>query len=116
LTGVFLSLGLALGLFIDAIRYLVIRFLCFFPSVKKRHCFLPFPKKDQIEEFNWIIENYYRYHQFYANLAIASALLFFIPDKVPVRLTALVTSALTLAAFFAYLRTVDALNKAFPTK
>jgi len=114
LTGIFLSLALALGLFLDSVRYLVIRTVCFIPAIRKRHCFEYFPKADQIEQFDWIIANYYRHHQFCGNLALAAALLFFIPEKFPLFLSVLVTLLLSVAAFFMYERTVASLNKAFP--
>jgi hypothetical protein len=116
LTSAFLSLALAVGLFLDSIRYLIIRFACFIPPLKNKHCFEFFPKKDEIEQFNWIIENYYRHHQFCGNLALVSTLLFLIPDKFPLFLSIPITLLLSIAAVFMYQRTVDSLNKAFPRK
>jgi hypothetical protein len=116
LTSVFLSLSLAFGLVLDSIRYLVIRLACLIPTIKKRHCFEFFPKKEQIEEFNWIIENYYRHHQFCGNLALVSALLFLIPDRFPLFFSIPLTLLLTAAALLMYQRTVDALNKAIPAQ
>jgi hypothetical protein len=111
----FLSLSLAFGLLLDSVRYLLVRLVSLIPPVRRFHRYQRFPTQGHLEEFDWIIENYYRHHQFCGNLALASGLVFRLaPQKLPLCIPISLTLILGISAVFMYQRTTDVLNKAFP--
>ncbi len=111
----FLSLSLAIGLFLDSVRYLLVRLVCLIPAIARRQKYQRFPRKDNLEEYNWVIENYYRHHQFCGNLALASVLLFRLtPETVCPLLPVILTLILGFSAIWMYKGTVETLNEAFP--
>jgi len=105
--------SLGLGLLISAVRWLVIDHLHNFTGV---HCpdmnFANLRDKGRFAAFHGVIENHYRYYQYYANtlVAIATAFVAYIflgPAKVPLAVW-LVTIAILVALF---LGSRDALRK-----
>jgi hypothetical protein len=113
----FLALALALGLLLDSVRYLLVRLVSILPPVRRFHQYERFPTQGHLEEFDWIIENYYRHHQFCGNLALASVLVFRLtPERVPLCIPIGLTLILGVSAILMYQRTTDILNKAFPKR
>lgn len=73
--------SLALGLLISAIRWLIIdHFLFWFTCLQRPTLdFSHLKDKDAFAAFNGIVENHYRYYQYYANtlVAIVAAFIFY---------------------------------------
>ncbi|MHC4571936.1 MAG: hypothetical protein ACYS0C_07670 [Planctomycetota bacterium] len=108
------SIGLALGLCIDALRYLIIRGVWLCKIFQKEFKQAP-PQKDELERYNWIIENHYRYHQFCGNLAIVSmAAIILLWGKYPAWPFVVVFAILSLAGGAIYWSTVRCLHEAYP--
>jgi len=111
----FVSLSLALGLFLDSLRYVVIKGLCRISRLRKLHKFKKVPNTEQIDLYNWIIDNSWRHHQFCGNLCLAVCLLLVYPlDHVFPLLVVAAILVLALAAAMIYKTTIDQLNEAFP--
>jgi hypothetical protein len=113
---VFFALSLAAGLLLDSTRYLIVQLVCLIPKAKCAHTYERVPSKGKLDQYNWIIENFWRHHQFCGNLALACVFLLWISDKISVYISASLILILAISAIVMYVRTVQVLNHAFPNK
>ncbi len=113
---IIIAIALALGLCIDSFRYLIIYCLYKIDSFKNWCSFkmVP-PTNDEINRYNWIIENYYRYHQFCGNLAIVTLVaIILLWGKYPIWPFIILFLILSLAAILIFKKTVLCFKEAFP--
>ncbi len=66
-------ISLALGLTLDACRYLITQLPTLISQKYRKWCTYDISKanEDERKYHDWIIEHYYRFHQFYGNLSLA---------------------------------------------
>jgi len=107
---------LALGLFIDNCRYLLLKLPCLFSKTFRKWCDCKTAPSDVagIKLYNWIIDNHFRYHQFSGNLAIAilfSAIL--LRGKFTIWPLFIASLVLSISAILIYKTTVESIKKAF---
>ena len=72
--GAFLLASLTLGLLLDAFRYIVTFVICLIPLVSSKHQLTPTTSESDIKVYEWIMENRFRFHQFYGNSALAAVI------------------------------------------
>jgi len=114
----FFVLSLTLGLCIDSIRYLAIKFLHFNKSFSNWCLFRTYPDNpDEIIIYNWIIDNYYRYHQFTGNLALSLLFGTFFIKGCGIRLLIILMALiLSICSAFMFKTTIECYSKRFPNE
>lgn len=113
-----LTISLALGLIIDALRYLIVA--VFIKIFAIRIYDMSSASVDDIKYHDYIIDNHYRYHQFYGNLSLSllfsSALInWLILKSCPINLLLCLIIIICMASsILTYRKTLTDLQSRFP--
>lgn len=113
---IIIAIALALGLCIDSFRYLI-TYLVLKCKKDKNWCSFKIvpPEKNEIQRYNWIVENHYRYHQFCGNLSIVILIaIILLKGKYPVWPFWILWVILTFSAICIFRKTVLCFKEAFP--
>lgn len=115
-------LSLACGLIIDSCRYLLTLLPRLFKSYRTWNKYdISKANEDDRKYHDWIIENNYRFHQFYGNLSLAllfSTIILQVNSTIAYGyiVTLFIISTITaISAVFTFITTIQSLKKRFNT-
>jgi len=114
---VFMVSSLVIGLLIDSVRYMSIIILNAIPAYRKWNVYRKTPNtKEEIQIYNWIMDNYYRHHQFFGNLAIALIIAgLLLKDTRALWPIIMIAPLLITASVITFITSINSYRKNFPS-